>query len=159
MDELMILLQGSFIRGESVSDILSVNRTTAHTGLVFTPSQALALLQARDRALAESGRLELGSGIVKKMILAFYDSPFFQNGQAVETLESLLEIFYHMKNETFDTLCDDELVDFLRNSFDGECRGSMELMCDDAFRHMARVVHGAVSEEEKDEEEVEDADE
>lgn len=159
MDDLMMLFQGSLIRRESVSDILSVNSTTVQTGLVFTPRQALALLQARDRALMDSGRMEFGSGIVKKLILAFYDSLFFQNGQAVDTLESLLEIFYHMKNETFDTLCDDELIDFLRERFDGECQGSMDLLRDDAFRHLARVAHGAAMEEGEAEENEEGKDE
>ncbi len=160
MDDLMMLFQGSLIRRESVSDILGVNETTAQTGLVFTSCQALALLQARDRALMDSGRLELGSGMVKKLILAFFDSPFFQNGQAVDTLESLMEIFYHMKNETFDALCDDELIDFLRERFDGECQGSLDLLRDNACSHLARAVHGAASEEGEAEEEVEeDADE
>jgi hypothetical protein len=143
MDDLMVLILGPLTERGSVSDILKVNETTAQTGLVFTPNQALALLQARSQALADSGRMELGSGILQKMILAFYDSPFFQNGQAVDTLESLMEIFYQMKNETFDTLADDELIAFLRNRFDGECRGSMELMRDAAFNHLARAAHGA----------------
>jgi hypothetical protein len=147
MDDLIKLFQGSLIRRESVSDILGVNSTTAQTGLIFSPSQAAVILQARDRALSDNGRLELGSGMVKKLILAFYDSPFFQNVQAVDTLESLLEIFYYMKNETFDTIGDDELIAFLRERFDGECRGSLELLRDDAIRHLARVIHGAVRED------------
>lgn len=143
MDDLMMLFKGTALRRESISDILKVNGTTAQTGLVLSPRQAAALLQARDRALEGSGRLELGGGMVKKLILAFYDSPFFQNGQALDMLESLLEIFYHMKNDTFDTLGDDELIVFLRNRFDGECRGSMELLRDSAFNHLSRVTHGA----------------
>jgi hypothetical protein len=155
----MTLFQGAVIRRESVSEILGVNGTTSPKGLVFTPKQAMALLAARDRALLDSGRLELGSGIVKKMILAFYDSSYFQNEQAVDTLESLLEIFYQMKNETFDTLGDDDLIAFLRRRYDRECQGSLELLRDEAFRHLLRITHGAVCEEEEDEEYGEDADE
>jgi hypothetical protein len=156
MEDLMVLFQGSALRRESISDILEVNGTTAQTGLVFLPRQAAALLKARDLALEGSGRLELGGGMVKKLILAFYDSPFFQNGQAVETLESLLEIFYQLKNETFDTLGDDELIAFLRNRFDGECRGSMELLRDAAFHHLSRVIHGAAKDDGETEEEADE---
>ncbi len=81
MDDLLALMNGSPMRRESVSDILGVNDITAQTGLVFTPRQAIALLHARDLALSDSGRLELGSGIVKKMILAFYESPFSKTGR------------------------------------------------------------------------------
>jgi hypothetical protein len=147
MDDLMALFQGSLIRRESVADILAVNGTTDQMGLVFTPRQAAALIQARDRALSLSGRLELGGGMVKKLILAFYDSPFFQNGQAVDILESLLEIFYYMKDETFDTIGDDELITFLRERFDGDCRGSLELLRDEAIHHLAAMVHGAIRED------------
>jgi hypothetical protein len=52
-----------------------------------------------------------------------------------------------MKNETFDTLGDDELIAFLKERFNGECQGSMELLRDDAFRHLARAAHGAFREE------------
>ena len=155
MDELLVLFRGSALSRETVSDILEVNETTAQTGLVFSPRQAAALLQARDRALSGSGRLELGGGMLKKLIMAFYDSPFFENGQAVDTLESLLEIFYQMKNETFDTLGDDELIVFLKDRYDGECRGSLELLRDAAFSHLSRVIHGAAGNDGETEEEEE----
>ena len=155
MDELLVLFRGSALSRETVSDILEVNETTSQTGLVFSPRQAAALLQARDRALSGSGRLELGGGMLKKLIMAFYDSPFFENGQAVDTLESLLEIFYQMKNETFDTLGDDELIVFLKDRYDGECRGSLELLRDAAFSHLSRVIHGATGNDGETEEEEE----
>ena len=147
MDDLLALFQCSLLKRENVSDILAVNGTTAQAGLVFSPGQAVALLKARGQALHDSGRLELKGGIVKKLILAFYDSPFFLKEQAVDTLEALLDVFYHLKNETFDSLGDDELIGFLRERFDGECQGSLERLRDEAFDGLARKIHGAARED------------
>lgn len=46
----------------------------------------------------------------------------------VETLHELIEIFYFYKNETLDLISDDELIKFMKNSFDGKCQGSLELL-------------------------------
>ena len=156
INHLLALFQGSLIRRESVSDILDVNEATAQTGLIFTPQQAVTLLQARDDALSDSGRLELGSGMVKRLILAFSESPFFQNGQAVDILSELMDLFYHLKNETFDLLSDSELLCFLRELYDGECRGSLALLRDAAINRLARVIHGAPQEDKETEDTLEE---
>ncbi len=150
MDDLLALVHSAVIRRENVADILGVNDTTSQAGLVFSPGQAAALLEARDLALAGSGRLELGTGVVKKLILAFYDSPFFFRERAVDTLESLTDTFYQLKNETFDTLSDDELIRFLREHFDGECQGSLTMLRDAAFEQLVRQAHGAAREDERE---------
>jgi hypothetical protein len=147
MSNLSVLQPNTFLRREAATDILRVNRATASAGLILSQSQAAALVSARDRALTGTGRVELGSGVVEKLILAFYDSPFFQPDQAVETFDGLLEIFYYLKNETFDTIGDKDLIAFLREHFDGECKGSLELLQGVPLDRLARRIHGAPQEE------------
>lgn len=144
MEELLALLQGGLHSRESVQDILSVNQETAKHGIVFTPRQAAALMNARDRALHASGRLELYGGVMKKLILAFIGSPYFERDLQEETLCALIETFYLLKSETFDALSDDELIAAMRELFDGACRGCIELMQDAAYEQLVRRAHGAV---------------
>ena len=143
MDELISLFQSGLPDRESAADILSVNRQTAVHGLVFTPAQAASLVAARERALSSAGRLELNGGVIKKLILAFCASPYFDVELAEEILCPLLETFYLLKNETFDALSDDALIAFMRELFDGACKGCMELMQDAAFEQLIRRAHGA----------------
>ena len=37
-------------------------------------------------------------------------------------------MFYYYKNETFDLISDDDLIKFMKSSFDGICKGSLELL-------------------------------
>ena len=55
-----------------------------------------------------------------------------------ETLHELTEIFYFYKNETLDLMSDDELIKFMKNSFDGKCQGSLELLSERELANMAR---------------------
>ncbi len=148
MHDLRVLQPDALLKREAAADILRVNRTTAPAGLILSQSQVIALVSARDRALNGTGRVELGGGVVEKLILAFYDSPFFQPDQAVETFEGLLEIFYYLKNETFDSIGDSDLIAFLREHFDGECKGSLELLQGVSLDRLVRRIHGAVQQDE-----------
>jgi hypothetical protein len=156
MRDLRVLQPNAFLRQEAAADILRVNRTTASAGLILSQNQAAALISARDQALNGTGRVELGGGVLEKLILAFYDSPFFQPDQTLETFEGLLEIFYYLKNETFDTIGDNDLIAFLREHFDGECKGSLELLQGVSLDRLTRRIHGAVQQEEAQWEEEED---
>jgi hypothetical protein len=55
-----------------------------------------------------------------------------------ETIRELTEIFYSYKNETLDMISDNELIKFMRNSFDGVCQGSLELLSERELARMAR---------------------
>lgn len=47
-----------------------------------------------------------------------------------DTLHELIEIFYYYKNQVLDLVSDDELIKFMGKSFNGSCRGSLELLTD-----------------------------
>ena len=61
------------------------------------------------------------------MILAFYDSPFIDKDNYFETVSDLLDIFYFYQTE-FCNLTDEEISNYMRDSFDNLCAGSLEMV-------------------------------
>jgi len=80
--------------------------------------------------LREQQRVEFGEGILPRLIFTFCDSPHIYQQNYVETLLRLQDIFYLYKNECMDELTDDELLDFMKKAFDGECEGSLDYLED-----------------------------
>lgn len=127
MDLATLSAQGLDRRREAES-LLDYNPHIAGFGLALGREEAIVLLERRDVALVQSGRLEFGESVVKKLLLAFRDSPFLLPNRLGETLGELTELFYLYKNECMDALTDDELLERMRAAFDGPCQGSVELM-------------------------------
>lgn len=44
------------------------------------------------------------------------------------TLHERIEIFYYYKSEMVDLISDDDLIKFMKSSFDGICQGSLDLL-------------------------------
>nr|MDD6336500.1 DUF6323 family protein [bacterium] len=105
------------------------NKQTARYGLELSREQINTLIKRHQLALQANGRVEFGEGILKKLIDAFCDSPYLFQEHYAETLLSLQDCFYYAKNETQDLLTDDELIDSMRQIFDGAAQGSLEYLC------------------------------
>jgi hypothetical protein len=116
------------LQRQTVDAIVKCNDFTIRHGLILTPQQALELVETRAVALSENGRVEFGTGILDKIIREFCDSPYITMQNYMETLHELIEMFYYFKNETQDSISDDELIAFMSRSFDNVCHGSLELL-------------------------------
>ena len=131
---------------EPIEDkILACNSTTEAYGLTLTQKQALKLVQTRTEVLKKTSRVEFGTGIIDKLILAFCDSPYIEQQNYEDTLHELISLFYSAKNDTWDTISDDALIEFMKDSFNGPCRGSLELLSTDALLPLARHIHSGYS--------------
>lgn len=128
----LTLFSGNFtgltVRDQSVSEIMKLNAVTSGYGHQLTPKQAEKLVAVRTEALLSTGRVEFGGGVIGKIIYAFCDSPYISSSEYEQTLERLIEIFYFYKNETLNRISDDDLIKFMKQSFDGSCHGSLELL-------------------------------
>lgn len=114
---------------QSVARILACNEVSARFGLALNPEEALALVEARQEALLETGRVEFRGGILEDIIFAFCDSPYIEQANYAETLEALAHLFYVFKSETMDKVPDAELIAAMKAAFDGPpCYGSLELL-------------------------------
>ena len=109
------------------------NDITRDYGLVLSEEDIRGLLVTRAESLRDTGRVEFGEGIAAKLVLAFADSPYLSQANYADTIASLLVLFDIFKNELRDAYNDRELLTFMRDAFDGECAGSLELLETEAF--------------------------
>ena len=111
-----------------IANIKKCNEYTSKYGLVLSDNQISNLLERRKETLKETGRIEFREGIVDKLIKEFCDSPYINKENYAETLYELIEIFYEYKNETMELIADDELIEFMKKSFDEICQGDLEYL-------------------------------
>lgn len=112
----------------TLGEVLDTNLESQKYGLMLTVSEGRELIEARNRVIRNHGRVELSIGVVQSIVNAFCPSPYINQDDYAATLNELLEIFYFMKNETEDTIGDDELLDIMKDFFNNSCRGSLELL-------------------------------
>ncbi|MEA4920424.1 MAG: DUF6323 family protein [Clostridiaceae bacterium] len=116
------------IRKQAANEIMKCNDYTERYGLILTFEQAVELAETRSFALGSNGRIEIGGGVIDKIIQEFCDSPYISLHDYADILHELIEIFYYYKNETLDLISDDDLISFMKSAFDGVCQGSLELL-------------------------------
>lgn len=111
-----------------IANIKKCNEYTSQYGLVLSDNQISNLLEIRKETLKVTGRIEFREGIIDKLIKEFCDSPYINKENYAETLYELIEIFYEYKNETMDLITDDELIEFMKKSFNELCQGDLEYL-------------------------------
>ncbi|HPJ03055.1 MAG TPA: DUF6323 family protein [Candidatus Limiplasma sp.] len=101
------------------------NETAELHGLSLSDSQMRGLILAEDESLRAMGRLEFGEGILPRLMYSFCDSPYISRDSWMDTLLALQELFYTFKNELYDALTDDELLEAMNKIFHGRAQGSL----------------------------------
>lgn len=135
-----------------IRQLAACNTFTAKFGLMLSERQLTNLTERRFEALKDNGRVEFGGGIMKKLIYAFCDSPYVQQQTWEDTLLELQDAFYYYKNEADDNLSDDELIEYMKKTFDGIAQGSMEYLTETSLEELCRNARHGRMEEERDEE-------
>lgn len=145
------LFSGALSAEQAIRDVMKCNDVTGKYGLLLTEAQARALAETRFSSLKGNGRIEFGSGIIDKIIIVFCDSPYLSAHNYEETLHELIEIFYSYKNETMDLVSDDDLIQYMKNAFDGMCQGSLEMLSEWALEKFARKLRYGYDPDDSDE--------
>ncbi|MCI9335837.1 MAG: hypothetical protein HFI98_14130, partial [Lachnospiraceae bacterium] len=104
--------------------------------------EAQLLVAERGEVLRKERRVEFGQGILPKIIDTFCDSAYITQDSYCDTLIRLQEIFFLYKNEMLDEITDDELLEFMREQFDGVCCGDLDYLegtCLDLFAQAIRA--------------------
>lgn len=117
-----------FIQEKQMQEVMQTNRYTKKFGLELDREDAELLVQERKNSLRERQRVEFGEGILKKLVFHFCDSPFITQENYADTLMRLQDIFYLYKNESLDELTDDELLEYMKEKFDGICAGDIDYL-------------------------------
>ena len=89
---------------------------------------------------AAKASVEFGKGVLEKLIYAFCDSSYIYQENYVDTLSRLQDIFYLYKNESMDELTDDELIEYMRKTFDETCHGSLDYLEETCLEEFARNI-------------------
>lgn len=111
----------------ALNDIISLNKFTENYGLSLTKEQAITLVKNRNTILKDIGRIEIGGGILEKLIYEFYDSTYIDKYNYLETLIKLTDIFYLYQGEFDYKLTDEQIIKYMRSKFEKYC-GSLELL-------------------------------
>lgn len=118
------------------TQLKTCNDMTIKYGLLLSDQQINDLIEGRYNALADNDRIEFGDGILKNLITAFCDSVYINQQNYFDTIFSLQELFYYFKNESMESVSDDELVELLKFNFDCVCQGSAEYLSSLSFDDM-----------------------
>jgi hypothetical protein len=89
---------------EELAAVMDCSRKTQMYGLSLTEEEAKELIVSRNDTLKKFKRVELGRGMLDKLIYMFCDSEYINSDNYPETLEGLMELFYEFRNETDDRL-------------------------------------------------------
>lgn len=130
----LVAISSSLMERQATDKILACNEEIGKYGLALTEQQVLELVQTRTNALKENKRIELNGGIIDKLVLAFCNSPYIDKDTYEDTLHELIGLFYDLKNNTWDTISDDDVIEFMKNAFNNRCHGSLELLSGEALR-------------------------
>ena len=122
------LFSPQFLTESAVRDVLRCNDDTFAYGLTLTKEQAVDLVETRSRALRDNGLVEIGGGVLGKLLRAFRDSPYLAPQTYAETINQIAEVYYAYRRVSFGKYSDDELIAFLREWYDEPCQGSLELL-------------------------------
>lgn len=132
----------SALREEKIEkEILSLNEKARQYGLILSEKGAKALAEAQKHALKSNGRIELENGIAAKMVDAFCSSPYLSQDSFESTVSELIEIFYQIKNDTNDTVSDDDIVSFMAHSFNTVCGGSLQMLAGQEASRLIKKVN------------------
>ena len=139
-----------------IQEISDLNEMSGRFGLAFSERQIRNLVEKRFEALKDTGRIEFGTGILKKLIYAFCDSPYIYPGNYEETIAELQDLFYYFKNETEDRIPDDDLIEFMKDTFDGKAQGSLAFLYGTPLEDFSRSARYGFKEDDTPEESFEE---
>ena len=111
-----------------IANIKKCNEYTSKYGLVLSDDEINNILERRKEVLKSTERIELREGIIDNLIKEFCNSQYITKENYVATLYELIDIFYEYKNETMDLITDDELIKFMKKSFDGVAGGDLDYL-------------------------------
>ncbi len=110
--------------------LAELNGRTSEYGLVLTVKQVNRLADAVQRALRESDRVEIGTGIMPILADEFSASIFVTQENYAALLEELVYIFFQVKTAVCDRISDKDLVRLLRDYYENKAMGSVDIMRD-----------------------------
>ena len=108
--------------------LTELNGSISEYGLFLTVKQINKLSDAVRNALIESGRIEIGAGILPVLAAEFCASVFVTPENYADLLCELVYIFFQVKTAVCDKVSDRDLVRLLKDYYENKAYGSVEIM-------------------------------
>lgn len=127
--DLMTLFQSDdYSLAKVKSEILDTNSKSAEYGLTLSEQEAEMILKADVNALSDQERINFGESIAPRIIEKFMQSSYIAPSEYAQTIAELIDIFYEVKEESYDILTDEEIIDVMYSFFEKESGGSLEVL-------------------------------
>ena len=140
-DKQLIAAQNRFIANQ----IMCLNDRIAEHGIVLSQNDCKDIAEFRHETLIESERVEIGMGILERIITEFSESGYVDQKNFRQVVEDLLECFYIIKNETEEKASDDQVMEFLHYLFEVAVGGDTSKLYDaEDFDKFVAVMLGRV---------------
>jgi hypothetical protein len=140
MDDRFDMTIGNIKKIQLMQELQNCNDITLRFGLTLSAQQIQNLAEMRIQALKDTGRIEFGQGVLKKIITEFCDSPYITQDNYEETIIELQDSFYYFKNESIDQISDEELISNMKHYFDSVCQGSLECLSGTSLEELCRSI-------------------
>ena len=127
---------------EAMQELDACNAISLRYGLSLTMEQLQGLVKGRFEALEQSGRVEFGEGVLKKLVYAFCDSPYICQEEYQTTLLALQERFYYFKSQCLERIGDDALIHAMQLVFNTKAQGSLEYLEGYSLERLCRLARG-----------------
>lgn len=147
-DRLPAAVQARFMK--LTQQLAKSNTLSQRFGVQLSETDIRSLITAEAQSLQATGRLEMGEGILPRLIYAFCDSPYINRDSYYATLETLQDLFYTFKNDLYDALSDDELIEAMHKLFHGKAQGSLEYLENMDTADLVCVLRSDDTDEEED---------
>ena len=128
----------NMFKSQALNELRECNERTRAYGLSLSETQITELIDARFNALRDTGRVEFGQGILKKLVEVFCDSPYITQDIYQATLFELQDSFYYYKNESHERLSDDALIAMMKRYFNEFCRDDPDYFSGVSFEELVR---------------------
>lgn len=134
-----------------IQEVRACNDFSGQYGLMLREEEIRELVECRQKALRDTGRVEFGGGVLPKLIRAFCASPHLDRGNYAATLAELQEAFYYFKGEAEERFSDDELIEFMASVFNGRAGGSVDYLLGTSLEDLCRYARERFDELDPDE--------
>lgn len=119
---------------EKVIDLLKCNDDLINHGILLNQDQALMLVKRNNQVLMDYKRIEIDNIFLTKIVTSFGNSLYIDKKYFANTIADIIDLFYYLKNDNED-IDDETIINFLFESFDGVCKGSIDLLIKEVYKY------------------------
>lgn len=130
----------NLINSNLKAEILMTNEKSSEYGFSLSEQDAAMLVQTGKESITEQDRIEFGKSITTKLIEKFMRSTYISQSDYSDTIAALIDVFYEAKEESLDSLTDEEVIDIMYDFFEHESGGSIEVLQNRDMDYLCRKI-------------------